>query len=95
MGQKMTKHYKDESGQIWGFDDDQLHLVPIDYVEVPMPQPPEPTEEDIQAMKNAEARRYLTETDWYVVRKMETGVEIPEEILVKRQEARQSIMKGL
>ena len=32
--------------------------------------------------------KYLADTDWYLPRKMETGQDIPEEVLTKRQEAR-------
>ena len=42
---------------------------------------------------NADALAYLASTDWYVIRKQETGVEIPADILAKRQEARDSIVK--
>ena len=38
-----------------------------------------------------EYQLYLDDTDWYVVRYSETGVEIPEEIRQKRQEARNKI----
>ncbi len=34
---------------------------------------------------------YLNETDWYVTRKFETGKAIPQEVLIKRQEARAAI----
>ena len=40
---------------------------------------------------NREARGYLSETDWYIVRNMETGAEVPKEILVKRAEARATV----
>lgn len=40
---------------------------------------------------NANAKYYLASTDWYVVRYMETGEPIPEEILVKRAKSRASI----
>lgn len=40
------------------------------------------------ALRAADALKYLFETDWYVTRKIETGEEIPEEILQKRAEAR-------
>ena len=56
---------------------------------------PTPTQEDIAEMlrvqTNYDARKYLTETDWYVTRFSETGVVVPSEILTKRQEARDSI----
>lgn len=53
----------------------------------PVPEPHVPTQEEI----NEEARAYLASTDWYVVRFTETGVEVPEEITIKRQEAREAI----
>jgi len=34
---------------------------------------------------------YLYETDWYVIRKLETGVEIPADVLTKRAAARLAI----
>ena len=36
------------------------------------------------------AREYLKKTDWYVVRYTETGEAIPEDILQKRTQARQT-----
>lgn len=54
--------------------------------------PPAPTDEQLQEQANAKARAYLASTDWYIVRKAETGVEVPQEILDKRQEARRSIV---
>lgn len=55
--------------------------------------PPAPTEEELQVVKNQEARAYLNSTDWYVIRNQETGVAIPEEIAIKRQEAREQIIE--
>lgn len=40
------------------------------------------------AAQLAAAQAYLAETDWYVTRKVETGKEIPEEILAARNAAR-------
>ena len=39
-------------------------------------------------VKRQEALTYLKNTDWYVARKMETGVEIPLEVSTKRAESR-------
>lgn len=50
------------------------------------------TPEQIQEKVNKQAREYLAETDWYVVRFAETGVAIPEDILALRQQARESIV---
>lgn len=38
-----------------------------------------------------ESMDYLSNTDWYVTRKLETGKEIPEEIKEQREEAREKI----
>ena len=40
---------------------------------------------------NKDARKYLADTDWYVVRKTETGEAIPDDITTARQEARDRI----
>lgn len=47
-------------------------------------------EVDVEILENQkqEALAYLSNTDWYVTRKMETGVEIPLDVLTKRAEAR-------
>lgn len=52
----------------------------------PFVEPP-PT----QAQKNIEARAYLASTDWYVVRKAETGADIPADIVIARQKAREAL----
>lgn len=36
-------------------------------------------------------KKYLLDTDWYCARKIETSNDIPEEIVAKRQEARDFI----
>jgi hypothetical protein len=45
--------------------------------------------ESILAHNRHEAMEYLKSTDWYAARLAETGTAIPEEILEKRQAARQ------
>jgi len=49
-----------------------------------------PTQEDINNVN----LNYLEETDWYVIRSFEKGIAIPQEILPKRQEAREAIVQG-
>lgn len=53
----------------------------------------EPTipKEVINEQRIEELQEYLNSTDWYVARYSETGVEIPEEVKQKRQEARKEI----
>ena len=51
-----------------------------------------PTDEELLAqaveVKKQEALTYLSNTDWYVTRKIETGVEIPLDVLARRAESR-------
>lgn len=54
---------------------------------------PEPTEEQKKQRRNAEARYYLASTDWYVIRQMDEGTPVPEEVKVARSEARKSIVE--
>ena len=44
--------------------------------------------------KLAEAQAYLTSTDWYFARLADTGEEVPEEVKVKRAEARTFIQEN-
>lgn len=48
--------------------------------------------ENPQDIINENAKRYLYETDWYVIRFVETGNPIPIEILAEREKARRSIV---
>jgi len=43
---------------------------------------------------NKNARKYLADTDWYVIRKTETGKAIPDDIINARQEARNNIVEN-
>ena len=47
------------------------------------------TQEEI----NINAKKYLSDTDWYAIRHVETGVAIPQDILTARALARQSIVE--
>ena len=51
----------------------------------------EPTEEEKDNMLIEELESYLYRTDWYVIRFMETGKAIPDEIKLKRQSARDEL----
>lgn len=46
----------------------------------------------LQQQVTAEALAYLASTDWYVIRMQETGVAVPEEILIARAVARASVV---
>ena len=46
-----------------------------------------------QQSLNVILRAYLRDTDWYVIRQIETGEAVPEEITTKRAEARANIVE--
>ena len=47
--------------------------------------------EDDVILGIVEAKDYLASTDWYYARSIETGEEIPEDVVIKRTEAREFI----
>lgn len=47
---------------------------------------------DAQVRLNAESLAYLASTDWYVVRELENGAAIPDDVKAKRQAARDAIV---
>lgn len=51
----------------------------------------EPTTNELNERRISELEYYLNSTDWYVVRRTDTGVEIPPDIAAARQEARDEI----
>ena len=50
--------------------------------------PPPPTAEELAARAKIEAQAYLNSTDWYVMRRLELGTDIPADVTQKRAEAR-------
>ena len=48
---------------------------------------------ETQAAVNKTNREYLASTDWYIIRKSDTGVAIPADILTKRAEARVAVIE--
>lgn len=53
--------------------------------------PPDPKEDAMSRISDLQS--YLSSTDWYAPRSMETGEPIPEEVRKKRAEAREEINK--
>jgi len=47
--------------------------------------------EKTQAEINAEAKIYLSSTDWYILRKIDTGKEVPSGVLKQRELSRLAI----
>ena len=72
------------NGKLIDFDKDGYP-----FLEDPAP----PTDEQLQQQANTEARAYLAETDWYVIRLQETGEPVPAEILAERSAARARVIE--
>lgn len=53
----------------------------------------EATADALQDQINSQALKYLADTDWYIIRTMDSGVAIPEEVVQLRQQARDRIVK--
>lgn len=51
-----------------------------------------PTAEEQQKINSAAARKYLNETDWYVIRSIEKGIPVPDDVSEKREVARLSVV---
>jgi hypothetical protein len=67
----------------------------IDSIENKLPKPTKPVNPKLyEVTKKKTAKDYLQTTDWYVIRYMETGKPIPQEVKVKRQECRNILSKG-
>lgn len=82
------KHYKDSNNNFYGIEDGQtvpagLTEVTVEEINVYHASLPKTAEQ-----VKAEAQSYLVSTDWYVTRLTETGKAIPEDVLIKRAEAR-------
>ena len=87
------KYYKDTEGNVYAFSDiqtpaDGLIAMAPEEIEAHLNPPVKITVPE----QNKEARQYLADTDWYVIRLQETGVAIPESVATKRQKARNSIV---
>lgn len=101
----MTRHFVDQNGvYLGGWDwsalyegaDNSACCPPEGAVEVPVAPLDARQVWDGEKwgpvpVSNEEHRKYLNETDWYVIRFQETGEPIPEEISIKRAEARAAI----
>lgn len=56
-------------------------------------EPAPPTAAEIQQRQNADARAYLSSTDWYLIRRAETGEAVPADILEARVAARALVIE--
>lgn len=87
------RYFKTQT-EIRAIDSDQEFLIESDWIEITLEEVLElnkPTPEELKAQKVAEAKSYLANTDWYYARKMETGEEVPAEVVAKRLEAREAV----
>ena len=84
------KYYADENNQIRAIEPNQEFLIKDSWVEVTNleqeleKRKPKPTEQDVKSRRD----HLLNQTDWYVIRFQETGVEVPANVLTYRQALR-------
>ncbi len=45
--------------------------------------------------RNEAARAYLRETDWYIIRNIETGAAVPSEVIERRTAERAKVVHGV
>ena len=85
-------HYKDTENKLhWLDDGSYVYLLPAGSVPI--------TDEEAEALRPKpvidvamQAKAYLASTDWYVTRFAETGKPIPEDVTIKRAEARKQVV---
>lgn len=75
------------------YDIEELKTYLLDHPEAlqPEPLPPPPSPEQLRAAEIASLKAYLASTDWYIVRMMDTGEAVPDEIKEERAKARARI----
>lgn len=82
----------DENGQVvFSSEKKQILKRKLRVLQNPIPSHANAVSMEAQAKINQEARAYLDSTDWYIVRKAETGRAVPQEILDERESARQRV----
>ncbi len=91
------KHYINKNKEIFGFelDGSQDHLITKDMVEISLEEIAElnkPTEEQLQAQANAEARAMLNGSDWKVIRELERLMLTGTDLNLEREALRVSIV---
>lgn len=90
------KYFKDnDTGERFAYDEHQVSsgvvrqgLVEVDENELKDILFPPKTQDQV----NSEARSYLLKTDWYLVRRSETGQVVPDDVLRARAEARGQVV---
>lgn len=97
------KYFKDKYNTIFGYTEEQIDLIDtsdkteLTQFEIKKYVFKEKTKEEEDLIKqrqiSAEALKYLSDTDWYVIRQVETNKPIPQDILDARAEARTQIVK--
>jgi hypothetical protein len=88
------KHYININNEIFAYNSEEEMLkfssVPLKAItEEQLAELLAPTPEQLVEQSKAEAKAYLSSTDWYVTRMSETGVAIPADILEARAKARE------
>lgn len=84
------KYYK-HNGEVFAIDEGQDHLVKEEWTkitEAAAMKAVAPTSEELLEDEMNGCLASLASTDWYISRKVETGIEVPADILTERQSCR-------
>lgn len=88
------KHYlNNDTHEVFAYESDgsQDHLIPKKFTPIGNAELKAKRDSERDAMQpaiaKAKARAYLLDTDWYVIRKLDTGKEIPKDVATRRAEA--------
>lgn len=95
-GKNIPEDAKKESQ--WKFSYDELiqgqsegKVIAPDKQGFPVLEEPNASPIQIRNQINIQSRLYLSSTDWYLVRNMETGEPVPNDILSLRKKAREAV----
>lgn len=72
---------------------DPDNIYDIDEIKAYAEKHPDEVQEEQKKEYSVDHQFYLDSTDWYIIRKLEKGTMIPEEVLQKREEARIELSK--
>jgi hypothetical protein len=101
----LVNEYLKEKEDLRDLENDSLNIVDNQIMEWSFSNIPQPSMEELEALQesvqskmdqeaiNKEALAYLLNTDWMVIREIDSGVPCPEQVKTLRAEARAKIVK--
>lgn len=100
----LISKFLEDKAHIRDFENDCVNIIDNQIVSWTFTNIPCPTAEELAALAplveakmsqeaiNVEARKYLADTDWLIVRELESGIQCPQEIKLARAAARARVV---